>query len=415
MKNLILICSALLLLNNHLTAMQDIELKDCNFESYAVRYTKEWTASLIKSDSTIAKMSKTTDGNGLNLKCSDHDGRGELFSPLLNLAPFTWYEVEIQYQTFLNQDSLISLAGLYPDKDRSLMDLVILPASPGNSSTRTFLLHTGSEAGNYRFCIAIAGIGSLNIYSIKYTEKYKYKIPEETILIVDLLKVRPDINNLSYWSAVPKFKELYGFNKPDYVHPLKTKRSYLKECDPGLIVFSPTAISADSEKLGMLRKRKFDKGVRKILDYAEKSGIPVLGICAGHQSIAVSRGAFLARLKDDSTQTYLTEIGPTNLQVIEQDPIFEGTVDKKSIKIIEAHMIMVHDNFMNAKNLARSKEFTNQIFRYDQPDGIIWYTFQGHVEKDWEYSCPEGAVIFNNILTNWKLIPSRNIETTAKN
>jgi len=38
---------------------------------------------------------------------------------------------------------------------------------------------------------------------------------------------------------------------------------------------------------------------------------------------------------------------------------------------------------------------------------VPWYTFQGHIEKDWEYACPEGSVVINNLLSNWGLVQSR--------
>ena len=159
--------------------------------------------------------------------------------------------------------------------------------------------------------------------------------------------------------------------------------------------------------MGFLKKKKHEKGIEKILRYAEENRIPVLGICAGHQSVALHYGAFLARLKDDDSGKYLKEIGPTTLNILKEDPLFYHLPDKNKMKITEAHLIVVGYNFNRADNLATSKDFGNQIFRYDHPEGVPWYTFQGHIEKDWEYACPESSLIMNNLLSNWGLIQNR--------
>jgi hypothetical protein len=70
-------------------------------------------------------------------------------------------------------------------------------------------------------------------------------------------------------------------------------------------------------------------------------------------------------------------------------------------------MIVVGYNFKMPDNLAKSEDFGNQIFRYHHLEGVPWYTFQGHIEKDWEYACPEGSVVMNNLLSNWGLIQNR--------
>ena len=37
--------------------------------------------------------------------------------------------------------------------------------------------------------------------------------------------------------------------------------------------------------------------------------------------------------------------------------------------------------------------------------GRPWYTFQGHIERGWEDSCPEAYLLWKNMLRHWALIP----------
>ena len=183
--------------------------------------------------------------------------------------------------------------------------------------------------------------------------------------------------------------------------------SEVEKADPGLIVFSPTATDTETITLGKREMKRHSKGISTIIQHAENHEVPVLGICAGHQSVSQHYGAFLARLRDDQTGEYLSEIGPTRLNLTTNDAIFESLPRTNAARIIEAHMVVVGYDFELPENLAVSKDFGNQIFRYDHVKGTPWYTFQGHIEKDWEFACPESAVIFNNLLHIWGFIQPR--------
>ncbi len=386
---------------------ESLSLEQWQFNSYHLKYEQNWTAKLATSDPAIADHSYTNPEGHVEINGYLAQGRAELSSPSIPLMPFTWYEIEIQYQTGGASDSCISLAGLYPDSSRDLMDQVILPSTSGSVHTHKAFLHTGALHSDYHFFLGNTGIGKTVYLHFRFRELTAYQTPEENLMIVDLLKLKPDPENLDLWRSHKKFTGLFGFKEPGYIHPLEASTRHISKADPGIIVFSPTATDTEETRMGFFRKKKFHKGIRKILSYAEQHHIPVLGICAGHQSIALYYGAFLARLKDDTSGEYLKEIGPTILNIIQEDPMFDQLPHKNQLKITEAHLVVVGYNFTIPENLATSADFGNQIFRYDHHDGLPWYTFQGHIEKDWEYACPEGSLVMHNLLSTWGFIQNR--------
>jgi GMP synthase-like glutamine amidotransferase len=388
-------------------AFESVSLENWQFESYHLKYSDDWTASLIRSELTTADHAYASPSGNVVIKGYLANGRAELSSPSLPLKPFTWYEIEILYKTLGASDSSRALAGLYPASSRALMDQVILPSTNGSVRTHKALLHSGASSPDYHFFVGNTGIGETEFYSFRFRELAAYQVPDKKMMIVDLLKFEADPENMELWKSLNRFTSLFGFEDPAYVHPLKIKAGAMEKADPGIIVFTPTATDTESIKMGFLKKKKHKKGIEKILRYAEENRIPVLGICAGHQSVALHYGAFLARLKDDESGKYLKEIGPTTLNIVQEDPVFSHLPDQNKLKITEAHMIVVGYNFKMPDNLAISEDFGNQIFRYHHLEGVPWYTFQGHIEKDWEYACPEGSVVMNNLLSNWGLIQDR--------
>ncbi len=386
---------------------EPLPLEKWTFETYHLQYHDDWTATLTRSESSIADYSYATTPGYILISGYLENGRAEISSSPVRLTPFTWYEVEIEYQTMGADDSLTTLAGMYPGSSRDLMDQVILPPTQGKISTLQVRLHSGASSQEYHFFLGNTGVGKTVFHRFRFSELSGYSKPSENLMIVDLLKFEPDPENLDLWKAVKKFTDLYGFGAPSYLHPMKAGPKKIEEANPGFIVFSPTATDTEGIRMGFLKKRRFNRGIERIIRYAEIHHIPVLGICAGHQTVAQHYGAFLARLKDDESGEYLKEIGPTSLDVLKEDPIFKHLPDQDRIKMTEAHMILVGYDFQMPLNLAESAEFGNQIFRYDHQGGFSWYTFQGHIEKDWEYACPDGSVVMNNLLSAWGFIPDR--------
>jgi GMP synthase-like glutamine amidotransferase len=386
---------------------EPIPLEKWTFETYHLQYHDDWTATLAKSESSIAGYSYSPHPESITIRGYLENGRAELSSAPVRLKPFTWYEVEIEYQTPGTDESPTTLAGLYPGASRDLMDQVILPPTNGQILTSRVRLHSGASNQDYHFFLGNTGIGTTLFYGFHFREQADYETPAENLMIIDLLRFEPDPANLDLWKSAKKFTDLYGFGTTSYLHPMRASNKKIEAANPGFIVFSPTATDTEGIRMGFLKKRRFNKGLKRIIRYAETHHIPVLGICAGHQTVAEHYGAFLARLKDDESGEYLKEIGPTSLDIVKEDPIFKHLPDKDRIKLTEAHLILVGYNFEMPENLASSADFGNQIFRYDHPGGASWYTFQGHIEKDWEYACPDGSIVMNNLLTAWGFTPDR--------
>lgn len=374
------------------------------FESSRVDYDpKDWTAKRARGEAVKATMSLGSSGRGVAIDVREPLARADLISEELSLKPFTRYRVSVEY--VIEDGEPLALVSLFPKGRPNYVDLAFLPdVEPGSGATETQVeLHTGRAKGPYRLTVSQTGVGRLRVNGIRMVEVGPFRGPNVPVLVIDLLSLEPSPDNLELWKNVYKLRDLYGFESISLLHPLTLKRKDVEELKPGLIVFSPTAVAIGTEPLGFFEKRRFDKGVREVLDYARAADVPVLGICAGHQMVAQSGGAFMARLRDDDTGEYLFELGPTDLDVKVDDPLFEGLPRKSVFRIIEAHLVLVHDGFTVPTVLASTRDFPTQIFKYEPEPGNRqpWYTFQGHPEKDWEEACPEGSVLFKNLLRIW--------------
>jgi GMP synthase-like glutamine amidotransferase len=99
---------------------------------------------------------------------------------------------------------------------------------------------------------------------------------------------------------------------------------------------------------------------------------------------------------------YLSEWGPTRLRIVKEDPLFEGLPRHPYFYASESHFASVSDEFADADILASTGFCAAQILKYP---GKPWYTFQCHIERDWEYACPESYLFWKNMLRMWKLAP----------
>ncbi len=66
-----------------------------------------------------------------------------------------------------------------------------------------------------------------------------------------------------------------------------------------------------------------------------------------------------------------------------------------------------------AEVIAKSKKVPVEVLRFREKP---WYTFQAHIEREWEYACPEAYILWQNMLRKWKLAPAppRADERTAQ-
>ncbi|MGC8658744.1 MAG: glutamine amidotransferase-related protein [Desulfomonilaceae bacterium] len=129
---------------------------------------------------------------------------------------------------------------------------------------------------------------------------------------------------------------------------------------------------------------------------AEELDVPILGICGGHQAIALAFGGKVGPIRSgiDDCMPYSRErqSGVTQLSQKARDPIFIGLDDK--IRIVESHYDEVKELPPGFVLLASEKISRNQIIRH--PYKPI-YGIHGHPES-FLGSRPDGGTLLRNFI-----------------
>lgn len=129
---------------------------------------------------------------------------------------------------------------------------------------------------------------------------------------------------------------------------------------------------------------------------AEEIDVPILGICGGHQAIALAFGGKVGPIRAgiDDCMPYSRDkqSGLTQLSQDTHDPIFVGLDDK--IRILESHYDEVKELPPGFVLLATERTSRNQIIRH--PYKPI-YGIQGHPET-FVGSRPDGGALIRNFI-----------------
>lgn len=130
---------------------------------------------------------------------------------------------------------------------------------------------------------------------------------------------------------------------------------------------------------------------------AEEMNIPILGICGGHQALALAFGGKIGpvRAADDDCMPYThdRQSGVVALTLKAPDPIFSGI--EGALKIVESHFDEVKVLPPGFVLLASEKVSHNQIIRH--PTKPV-YGVQGHPEHFYS-GRPDGGLLLRNFLT----------------
>ena len=321
--------------------------------------------------------------------------RGDLISEPMSLPAFRWVEVTVDY-TLLKGDPRAFVC-LRPVKDRSLVDLAFLPLKGmGERNRARVRIHTGLHEGDYALALSILGEGEVAYHRVTALETGPYPRPEGAVLVVDMLHVKPPKDGKLSWSNAAKFTEVFGFSEVKHLHFTEVTAEKLREAAPALIVLSPK-----SEPIG----RNEGMRILETLKTVTAHEAPILGICLGHQVLAMSRGGGLGRKAqedEEGNRTFLSEWGPTMIDIVKDDPIFTGLPRKPRFCASESHRALVTGEIDGAVVLASTEICETQIIKYT---GKPWYTFQCHIEREWEFACPEACVLFKNVLRHFFLAP----------
>lgn len=129
---------------------------------------------------------------------------------------------------------------------------------------------------------------------------------------------------------------------------------------------------------------------------AEDLKIPILGICGGHQTLAMSFGGKVGPIRAESGDclpyTSERQLGAVNLQRLEQDMIFAGI--GPVIRIKQSHYDEVKELPPNFVLLAWEQTSPNQIMRHlNRPV----YGIQGHPELA-DRRLNHGAALIRNFI-----------------
>ena len=129
---------------------------------------------------------------------------------------------------------------------------------------------------------------------------------------------------------------------------------------------------------------------------AEELDVPILGICGGHQAIALAFGGKVGPIRagTDDCMPYSRDrqSGVTKLSQYAHDPIFVGLDDK--ISILESHYDEVKAIPPGFVLLASERTSRNQIIRH--PYKPV-YGIQGHPES-FLGSRPDGGALIRNFI-----------------
>ena len=372
-------------------------VSDWTFESVELVYEEEmgFVHPRIQSQGD-ATCRLTSEGKGVTIEGKTEIARGDFVSSPLTLDAFRRLHVTVEY-VVESGDPLV-LACLRPTHDRSLVDSAFLPTTTGQRRRETAALHSGRTEGEYSVSVSVVGVGSVRLLSVSAERGEKLRTPDKPVVVVDLMHPKPLAEGPYGWKNVQKLVDVLGFSRIAFIHPLEVTSAKLAMIDPAIIVLSPTSeemMRADPREMDIDR---YLAGVRRAAEF----GVPVVGICAGHHLLAMAHGgragAVVGQGPDGLRE--LHEWGPTELTATTQDTAFAGLPRFPNFRLVEAHSRVVHSSFTMPKNLASSEICALQVFRYpDRP----WYTFQGHIESDWEYACPEAYLIWKNLLGSWGL------------
>lgn len=146
-----------------------------------------------------------------------------------------------------------------------------------------------------------------------------------------------------------------------------------------------------------------------------KDEVPVLGICGGHQFLALAFGgvvdfidpAFAGKFPERYPKEALAERGVVLIDTIAEDPIFAGVASHPgSFRVVESHYEEVKSVPAPFVNLAAGDVSRNQLIRIP---GKCVYGFAFHPERCWDdKECPgNGITEGKQILINFFMMIAR--------
>ena len=239
------------------------------------------------------------------------------------------------------------------------------------------------------FVVTILAIGLCSIGTANAAETTQKKVDRPWLMV----GLSTDGCSRGCKHVFSVIKELSGNPNGTILHFTKVTPELLSEMQPEFIVLSPqgTPWCRYSGELGVA----LQNFLWTLPVAAEEMNIPMLGICGGHQALALAFGGRVGpvRAVDDDCMPYTRDRqgGVVPLTLTRSDPIFEGV--SGTIRIVESHFDEVKVLPPGFILLASEKVSPNQIIRH--PKKPV-YGIQGHPESS--YSRLDGGILLKNFL-----------------
>ena len=137
--------------------------------------------------------------------------------------------------------------------------------------------------------------------------------------------------------------------------------------------------------------------LRALKIIVEEMNIPVIGICGGHQALALAFGGKVGPIRGGEDDCFPygknpTERGRHNMYVVADDPLFQGM--GKTLNLVENHYDEVKRLPPGFIKLAENELCGYQIIRHPTKPA---YGVQAHTEY-WLKSRPDGGILLKNFL-----------------
>lgn len=321
-----------------------------------------------------ASLQPPAKGDGVVLAGAALTARGDLLSAPFDLEPYRWVEVSVEYEV-LGGEPMV-MVGLRPEDDRRIVDIAFLP---GGRRRAKVSVHSSDRAGPYRLALAVGGEGTVRFDAVDLEGAGPYERPERPILVLDIRSADPELKPSANLARVAA---LFGFPGVEYLHYTRFDAREVRRIEPALVILPGLWSSKGTSRKAM------DEAARGVA----KLGIPIVGLCLGHQVLARAHGATIRK----GTK----EWGATRIEASARDPLFKGLPRGRVFINSESHRYEVARPLGRMRVLASSEGCTNQIFRYR---GKPFYTFQGHIERGWDVASPEALQLWKNMLRIWRI------------
>jgi GMP synthase (glutamine-hydrolysing) len=186
----------------------------------------------------------------------------------------------------------------------------------------------------------------------------------------------------------------------DYAHFSDVKRELLDCRSVDFLVLSPQGTpwhKYQGEAAGGLAAGGLAAVKDLIRELIATGNMPILGICGGHQFLAMTFGGSVGFIDpgfgDSAPDRYpkgaIAERGAVSLETLKNDPIFEGLVHHPGrFLVMESHYEEVKTVPRSFVNLARSSLSEVQLIRFP---GKIVYGVAFHPERGWDAGDESGG------------------------